>query len=617
MLIIAITGCAPEDRSPAPVDAASQSPARSGAPAVAPALSARLTATLEAGLTSLGAPGAQAALVFADGSTWVGAAGQSTDERAMAPELLMPLASVTKVYTAALVLELADAGILSPDDLVREWVPDAANADGVTVRHLLTHTSGIASDDPTLPPVCAPGACYSYSNSGYSYLGQVIEASTGQTFAAALRARFLIPNALASTFYPREEAAIGEPAMGHQGADDVLALDAATQPAGPGWRGASGGIVATAEDAARFAHALLTGGIVSDASRRELTSIEATRGLPGTTECRAAAMLERRGGAHGESWAHGGNAGSFRAWVEHYPAHGLTLAVLVNSGSFPVAIADALVSAALEGSPVTEAGGRCDEAIAIRSADGATRRLPDAPGFDGMPAWSPDGASIAWLASRNDQVDILVSNVDGSDQRNLTDDAAHDVRVSWSPDGSSVAYSSDVDGDHELYVLRLDDGSIAKLTDNDVDDWLPAWSPDGDSIAYIRSDDSGHLRIIGANGGTDREVGGAEGQPWWPAWSPDGTRIAYETGGVIFIVEAAGGTSTRLAVEQLRVVRFPAWAPGNDLLFSSDGDLFAAAADGSNLRRLTATSTDEVTPAWAPDGASIAFQVSFWVDGSP
>jgi CubicO group peptidase (beta-lactamase class C family) len=617
MLAIIAAACSPALPSRGPGATAAPTPEATAVAAVAPALAARLGTELDAGLVALGSPGVQAAIVFADGSTWVGASGTSTDDQPMTPGLLMALASVTKVYTAGLVLRLADYGVLGLDDLATRWVPDAVNADGVTIRQLLTHTSGIASDDPAFPPVCAPGTCYSYSNSGYGLLGRVIEAATGQRYAASLRARFLAPLGLRSTFYPREEPTVGESAMGHLDDERVAAIDAATAPEGPGWRGASGGLVATAEDTARFFHALLTGGPLSGAGRNALTDLELTLGLPGTTECHAAAMLGRDGGPYGESWSHGGNAGSFRSWVAHYPAHRLTIAVLLNSVAFPRSIADRLVATALEGSPAAPDSGHCEDAIAVRSAAGTTVRFPDAASFNGMPAWSPDGQSIAWLTYRDDQVDILVALANGSGVLHLTDDPPNDLRVAWSPDGERVVYSSDVDGDHELYVLRLADGSITKLTDNDIDDWVPAWSPDGASIAYIRTDDRGQLRVMAVDGSGDLEVGGATGNPWWPAWSPDGTRIAYETDGAIFIVPAEGGQAVRLTVEQLRVVRFPAWAPGKDLLFSSDSDLYAAAADGSNVRRLTATPTEELTAAWAPDGATIAFQVSYWVPGAP
>ena len=57
---------------------------------------------------------------------------------------------------------------------------------------------------------------------------------------------------------------------------------------------------------------------------------------------------------------------------------------------------------------------------------------------------------------------------------------------------------------------------------------------------------------------------------------------------------------------------FPTWAPSSSILLSSDGDLYSVAEDGTNLIRLTASSTEETTPAWGPDGVSIAFQLSHW-----
>jgi hypothetical protein len=85
-----------------------------------------------------------------------------------------------------------------------------------------------------------------------------------------------------------------------------------------------------------------------------------------------------------------------------------------------------------------------------------------------------------------------------------------------------------------------------------------------------------------------------------------------QSSGIIFIVPARGGDPERLAVERLRVVRFPTWAPSADIAFDSDSDLWAVAPDGSNLRRLTEATAEELTPAWGPDG-SLAFQLSFWV----
>jgi Tol biopolymer transport system component len=69
-------------------------------------------------------------------------------------------------------------------------------------------------------------------------------------------------------------------------------------------------------------------------------------------------------------------------------------------------------------------------------------------------------------------------------------------------------------------------------------------------------------------------------------------------------------------IPQIRVTRFPAWAPGTDIAFSSDGDIYATAEDGTNLRRLTETPTTESTPPWSPDGSTIAFELSYWAPAS-
>ncbi len=169
---------------------------------VDPALAGRLSAELDSALADSGAPGAQAAVAFEDGSVWTAGTGMSTPDRPMTPDLLNPLASVTKVYTATLVIGLAEAGVLSLDDPLVRWLPDAPQAGGVTIRQLLDHTSGRASDDASLPPVCAPGTCYSYSNSGYNDLGRVVEAATGQDYAQVLHERILQPLGLGLDLLP-------------------------------------------------------------------------------------------------------------------------------------------------------------------------------------------------------------------------------------------------------------------------------------------------------------------------------------------------------------------------------------------------------------------------------
>jgi CubicO group peptidase (beta-lactamase class C family) len=96
--LIATCGLSPSPSSPAVASAGA-----STTPSVDAAFAGRLMTALETGLADVDGPGAQAAVVFADGSLWTGAAGISTADLPMKPELLMAIGSVTKVYPATLI----------------------------------------------------------------------------------------------------------------------------------------------------------------------------------------------------------------------------------------------------------------------------------------------------------------------------------------------------------------------------------------------------------------------------------------------------------------------------------------------------------------------------------
>jgi CubicO group peptidase (beta-lactamase class C family) len=125
------------------------------------------------------------------------------------------LASVTKPFTAAAILLLAQDGTLSIDDPVRTWLPSLPQvADGITLRHLLNHTSGVLDYEELMPKpydgqildagVLAlleaqdrlyfpPGSTHRYSNSGYALLALVVERASGTAFADYLRSRIFEP----------------------------------------------------------------------------------------------------------------------------------------------------------------------------------------------------------------------------------------------------------------------------------------------------------------------------------------------------------------------------------------------------------------------------------------
>jgi CubicO group peptidase (beta-lactamase class C family) len=132
------------------------------------------------------------------------------------------IGSITKVYTAALIMQLIDEGRAEIDTRVAEVLPDLrikgdGTADPVTIRHLLAHTSGIPGDlfedtgrgDDCVEKYVAslndyalehpPGAIFSYSNGAYVVAGRVIEALTGQSWDEALRERLVEPLGLPSS----------------------------------------------------------------------------------------------------------------------------------------------------------------------------------------------------------------------------------------------------------------------------------------------------------------------------------------------------------------------------------------------------------------------------------
>ena len=130
------------------------------------------------------------------------------------------LASITKQFTAAAILLLAEDGRLSIGDSVRRWLPMPDAADDMVIRHLLTHTSGVVDFEDLIPEgttaqvhdadvlrllqaenrgYFTPGARYRYSNSGYALLALIVARASGEDFASFLRNRIFLPLGMRTT----------------------------------------------------------------------------------------------------------------------------------------------------------------------------------------------------------------------------------------------------------------------------------------------------------------------------------------------------------------------------------------------------------------------------------
>ncbi|HEX6489030.1 MAG TPA: serine hydrolase domain-containing protein [Candidatus Dormibacteraeota bacterium] len=178
--------------------------------------------------------------VLEDGvvEVWTSGVASPAHSSSVTPETLFRIASISKLYTATLVMQLVDEGKVDLDRPLREQLPgfrlaDQAATAAVTVRHLLCHTSGIPGDFgfdggrgddavaryvaalADLPPVFAPGLLHSYSNAGFVVLGRLVEYVTGATWDEAIQERIARPLGLENTVTLPEDVLLRRHAVGH------------------------------------------------------------------------------------------------------------------------------------------------------------------------------------------------------------------------------------------------------------------------------------------------------------------------------------------------------------------------------------------------------------------
>ena len=195
--------------------------------------------------------------------------------------------------------------------------------------------------------------------------------------------------------------------------------------------------------------------------------------------------------------------------------------------------------------------------------------------LDAMPAWSPDGARIAFASYRSGGSDIYVADAAGGQPRNLMPSefpAVHfDDAPAWSPDGSRIAFSSDRGGRRAIWTMRPDGSDMVQVTTSPAArDFEPSWSPDGRRIVFRRvRDDAGvtrtDLAIVTLATGAVVDLP-QPGNERHPSWSPDGAWIAYTTDAVgndtrVFTIRPDGTDPTERAGGAAvgRYAAYPRW----------------------------------------------------------
>lgn len=365
--------------SPGPPRASPPPTSPRAVPGVRPIPESELQARLEGIRRRAGIPGVSVTILWPDGRSWTGVAGLAdvARRRPVEPDTAFAIASVSKTYTAALVLDLVEEGRVALDAPVRRYLPTARKVPpGVTVRQLLDHTSGLFDyflnpliDRALLSdrarswttadvfryvkkPYATAGAGFHYSNTNYLVLGMLAEAVTGRPVATEIRERFLEPLGLDATFYQAHEEPSVALARGYRfngsartakpidlsDATDVRPFRSVVTAAG-----AAGSIAATSGDVARWGQALYGGRVLEPESLAEMLG-----GADGTVPLgpRVPYGLGVQEFVVGRwpTYGHSGRFLGFRAAMRYLPESGVTIAVLTNqSRTDPSGIVHALL----------------------------------------------------------------------------------------------------------------------------------------------------------------------------------------------------------------------------------------------------------------------------------
>jgi D-alanyl-D-alanine carboxypeptidase len=272
------------------------------------------------------------------------------------------IGSVTKTFTAVLILQLVDEGVLTLDDTVRQWLDDPVvgripHVDQITLHQLLNHTSGVYDyfddDSPFLgdayfgagadwarvwtprevlayadgaqhAPYFAPGEGVHYSNTGYVLLGLILEQASGETYAELLQARILDPLGLADTFFAAHPVP-GGVVDAYQPIDGELVNVSAIHLSS---LGVAGGMVSTTRDLARFADALFGGDLLQPDTLEEMVTFIPS-GMPGLEVGMGVMRYQTPDGA---LVGHPGDGAGSGARMFRLAEADLTLVMITNTG---------------------------------------------------------------------------------------------------------------------------------------------------------------------------------------------------------------------------------------------------------------------------------------------
>ena len=276
-------------------------------------------------------------VVFEDG---FGLADNNTG-RLNTPDTVFRIGSITKQFTAALVLSLQEDGLLSVDDSIDQYFPDFHDGDNITVHHLLTHTSGIwnYTDTPDLMallqnpesgsehvyslfserrPIFPAGATFMYSNSGYHLLGLIIEQVAGRPYEQLVQERIFQPLGMQSSGFGDDDFSEPDVALAYSDELGQLRYINHNVPF------AAGALVSNVKDILKWDKALFEGELLEpDSFTRMFTAGLGAYGY---------------GWYIGDSYVHAGGISGFSAINSYWADDGIVIVIMSNKPASPQAV---------------------------------------------------------------------------------------------------------------------------------------------------------------------------------------------------------------------------------------------------------------------------------------
>jgi len=266
------------------------------------------------------------------------------------PQTTFRIGSIGKQFTASAILKLQEKGKLSVNDKLSKYIPDFPRGDEVTLRHLLTHTSGIHSytekdgfmgrvtsaikpDDlinsfKNDPYDFDPGKKWHYDNSGYFLLGRIVEKVSGQSYGDFLQKNFFEPLGMTNTGVYRAHLGLPHEALGYslEGAEftDAVNWDMS-------WAGGAGMLYSTVEDLFRWNEGIFNDRVLDAASlKAAFTPVKTSENqLNSDTGYGYGWFIFRHRGLL-EIW-HGGGLNGFLTQLLRVPDEKFTVTVLANA----------------------------------------------------------------------------------------------------------------------------------------------------------------------------------------------------------------------------------------------------------------------------------------------